>query len=420
MMAAMSVSPWPVGPAPAEARKIADDDELRAIARAGVGFVIDPFNRWWHVAACRRVAAMTTGQPKWHAGTPAAREAFLGERLARYPAALPVHPCPGCAGAAAASSAVPGALSGPARGAAAPRQREPCVRRTDSGFEVWADEYVRNESRVASTAGQLRRLIAGEVRALPAPAGRLLHAGYGGGRWPGTDVENLLLNNIDQGLTLFCGPARLGIGFEDLGPAAPLAPDGTARGSYYRYRLAEPGESFTAVQPGRLICHVPEAVVPDGEARLAARVWLAVRRARPESAGPPWHGSFLLRVTLHQLEPARHVKAVVDGVTAAMQRDEADYRVNEAITRLARLQHADAAELLTLATAADAPLGARARLGPAARTRLFTLDGPGQVRVTPDDDRCIAAELTTAGTDGPARLSVEVHSAIRRPRRAAQ
>jgi hypothetical protein len=30
---------------------------------------------------------------------------------------------------------------------------------------------------------------------------------------------------------------------------------------------------------------------------------------------------------------------------------------------------------------------------------LFTLDGPSQVRVTPDDDRCIAAELTTAGKD---------------------
>jgi hypothetical protein len=100
----------------------------------------------------------------------------------------------------------------------------------------------------------------------------------------------------------------------------------------------------------------------------------------------------------------------VDGATAAMQRDEAD-RVNEAVTRLARLQDADVGELLTLTTAADAPLGTRARRGPASRGSLFTLDGPGQVRVTPDDDRCIAAEVTTAGKDGPARLSVEVHSA---------
>jgi hypothetical protein len=51
---------------------------------------------------------------------------------------------------------------------------------------------------------------------------------------------------------------------------------------------------------------------------------------------------------------------------------------------------------------------------------LFTLDGPSQVRVTPDDDRCIAAELTTAGKDSPARLAVEIYSATRHPERRTQ
>jgi hypothetical protein len=71
----------------------------------------------------------------------------------------------------------------------------------------WADEYVRNESGTASTAGRLRQLIGDEIRALPAPAGHVLHAGYGGRRWRGTDVENLLLNNIDQSMAVFRGPA---------------------------------------------------------------------------------------------------------------------------------------------------------------------------------------------------------------------
>jgi hypothetical protein len=120
----------------------------------------------------------------------------------------------------------------------------------------------------------------------------------------------------------------------------------------------------------------------------------------------------LLRIAVHQLHPAESIKAVVDGATAAMQRDDPE-RVNEAVTRLAGLLHADAGELLAFATRADAPLGARSRPGPASRQTLFTLDGPAQVRVTPDDDRCIASEAITAGNDGPARLSVEVYSATR-------
>jgi hypothetical protein len=119
---------------------------------------------------------------------------------------------------------------------------------------------------------------------------------------------------------------------------------------------------------------------------------------------------FLLRIALHQLEPAKYIKAVVDGVTAAMQRDEPG-RVAEAAARLAKLLNADASELLRHATAADAPLGARSRSSPASRESLFTLRGPAELRVTPDDDRCIAAEVTTAGDDGPPRLSVGVYSA---------
>jgi hypothetical protein len=91
-----------------------------------------------------------------------------------------------------------------------------------------------------------------------------------------------------------------------------------------------------------------------------------------------------------------------------MQRGEPG-RVTEAVARLAKLLDADASELLRHVTAAAAPLGARSR-SPGVTGKLFTLHGPAQVRVTPDDDRCIAAELTTAGDDSPARLSVEVYS----------
>jgi hypothetical protein len=73
MMAAMTSLPRPGTSArPEGTRKIASDSELQEIAAAGAGFVIDPFNRRWHAAACPRVAVMTAGQPKWHARTAAA------------------------------------------------------------------------------------------------------------------------------------------------------------------------------------------------------------------------------------------------------------------------------------------------------------------------------------------------------------
>lgn len=390
------------------ARKIAGDTELRGIAGAGTGFLIDPFNQRWHAATCPRLPGMTTGEPKWFAATVAAREAFLGQRLARYPTAKPILACATCGRSPRSTAAAARAV------ATGQRPRSPFIWRTGGGFEAWADEYVRNESAADSAAWHLRRLITGELRGLPGPAGRVLHAAYGGQRWRGTDVENLLFNNIDQTSGVFRAPGGLGLRFEDLGLIVPLAPDGTRWPCFYRYRLAQPGDPFAAARQGQLICRVPEAIVPDGPARLAARIWLAVRRARPRpgTGAPREDGGFLLRIAVHQLQPALSIKAVVDGATAAMQRDDPG-RIREAINRLARLLATDADHLLMLATETSAPLGTRSRSSPASKESLFMLDGADQVRVTPDDDRCIAAEVITAGGDGPARLTVEVYSAER-------
>jgi predicted nucleic acid-binding Zn-ribbon protein len=390
------------------ARKIVSDGELRAIAAAGNGFVVDPFNRRWHVAACPRILAMTVGQPKWFAPTNAALTSYLHQRKALYATALAILACRDCGWRAQAPHA---------RGAANPQQARPAViRRAANGFEVWADEHVRNESKAASAAGRVRRSIIDEIHALPGPAGRVLQAGYAGRRPPGTDVENLLFNNMDQTLSLFTSPARRGVQFEDLGTSVPLAPDGTRRQSFYRYRLIEAGEPFITIEPGRLLCRVPVAIVTDSPARLAARIWLAVRRARPQP-GPSRaleEGSFLLKADVRALEPATTIKAIVDGVTAAMQRDDPG-RLADAMGRLAPLLGVQAAELLALATAGNAPLGSRSRSSTASKQSLFTLDGASQVRVTPDDDRCAAADILSSGTNGPPRLTLEIYSAKRHP-----
>ena len=55
--------------------EIASDGELQAIAAAGVGSVITPFNRRWHAAACPQT--MTVGTRKWFAATPAELADYL-------------------------------------------------------------------------------------------------------------------------------------------------------------------------------------------------------------------------------------------------------------------------------------------------------------------------------------------------------
>src|SRR5688572_6559186 len=98
------------------ARKIASIAELRAIAEAGTGFVIDPFNRWWHVATCPRISNMTVGEAKWFAPTRPALNAYLEDRLASYPTAKPILGCKGCAGSEAfgarAASVLPSNTAG--------------------------------------------------------------------------------------------------------------------------------------------------------------------------------------------------------------------------------------------------------------------------------------------------------------------
>lgn len=80
------------------AQKIAGDEDLSAIAAAGAGFIIDPFNRRWHTARCPHVQKMTTGEAKWFAPTPAAVAEFLQQRLAQYPTAKLILTCKTCRG----------------------------------------------------------------------------------------------------------------------------------------------------------------------------------------------------------------------------------------------------------------------------------------------------------------------------------
>jgi hypothetical protein len=283
------------------------------------------------------------------------------------------------------------------------RLGEPVVRRGVDFVEVWADEYVTNESRAASSAGALRRLLVSEFGRLEASPERILHASYSGYRRPGKDVENLLFNDLDQTLSAVARLGTYGIRFEDLGTKMPPAPNGDQRASYYRYGLARPGDPFAAKITG-CVCEVAEVQVPNGAARLSARVLLAVLAARPaQFGGRAWDGTYGLTVVVRGMSPGRDVKAIVDGCSAALQQAEPTDRLMEAAARMSAMTGEDEITLRAALTGGPAPLG-RARC-------LLTLDGATQVRVTPDDDRCVAVEIRSVGADGPPRLAVQAWKA---------
>lgn len=385
---------------------ITDTETLHSLTS---GVVYNPFDRRLHIAGCKSIGLMraSSSSPKWHFTRHEDAQVFLADHRAARPGGKEWRPAACCLGALSVSARErqePPPTPTTSQVAVSAGGREPVLHRLGDGFEVWSDEVVRNESKSASTAGAVRRLISGEIRRLPPPAGRLLHTAYAGARWRGTDVENLLFNNIDQTLSLFAVPGRHGVRFEDLGGEVPNVPDGTARSSYYAYRFVDAREAFTGVEIGELACRIPEVVVPDGPARLAARVWLAARRARPSACiAVPAPDPYMLRISTHGFPAATTLKAIIDGASAALQQGIVTDQLHAAVHRLEALVAADYNELLTLVTAPGAPLGAA--------TQLFALDRDAQVRVTPDDHRCVAAQIVAVDDSEPARLAVDLHAA---------
>lgn len=74
-----------------------------------------------------------------------------------------------------------------------------------------------------------------------------------------------------------------------------------------------------------------------------------------------------------------------------MQRDDFD-QVGDAAPVISRLLGTPADEIADLIARARRSLGTRSRSGTRSRERLFTPAGGARISVTPDDDRCAAAE----------------------------
>jgi hypothetical protein len=262
--------------------------------------------------------------------------------------------------------------------------------------EAWADGHIPFEPKVAWQK-DLRSEIRSRCELLEPSAGQVLHATFFGAMPPRSDVENLVLYNIDEVFKSFRQAGRNGIRFEHGGEVPPLGPSGETYPFGFRYTFAPRDEEFvTAWKQGRPLASFDwtDLGAFAGDNKLA-QVWLALARSDVEPFFPVVapDAKFAVRV---QVRPphgkewvlGKLVKPIVDGVICAFQAHTDTKDQTEIAERLAKDLPVYPEDLRRyLRDECRAVLGSV--------PRLFTLHGAG-VNGNPSDHLCMSGELLPA------------------------
>ena len=206
------------------------------------------------------------------------------------------------------------------------------------------------------------------------------------------DTENILFYNVGAGC--FTEVARLGIRFER-SFECPSPPGDRAAPAlhYYRYERAAAGQPFLHWCEHEFLGDFSAVRLPRlTEQTKPVQVWFPVRRAvldaLPDAALERRSlQPFTLRLRLQAPrpvpQPARIIKPLLDGTTAAFQcHDGSEF--DEITRRLAVQLSTSAGEIASLLVAS--------RMAPLGGGRLIVLRSSG-VQWQPGDDRCVACEL---------------------------
>ena len=183
--------------------------------------------------------------------------------------------------------------------------RSPVTRASVDLFEVSGPTVARREIRAFADGHlqyperkhpawqhDLRNELRRRLPTLTADADEVLHAVFFGPAPRGSDVENLLIYNLDQ-LNAFRAAGRVGVRFESAGTAMPpLNAAGRQYRNGYLYRLAPLSDGFIHQRAG---------------ARLAAFDWTAV-------AGTP---GYIDRLEVWRAIRSGMVETTVDPITPA-------------------------------------------------------------------------------------------------------
>lgn len=265
------------------------------------------------------------------------------------------------------------------------------------GVYAWLHSRIPFES-LNTDQRRARSELRSRLSRLVAKEGEVLQASYAGPRHPGSDVENLLLYNVDMNGACFRRCATHGVRFEVAsgGLREPALRAGFS--CAYAYRLVPANRDFEHWKVRRELARFDGVSVPAAPGSLLGRTWLALHGAEPDLAPKPIEPAipFAVRLTVHgadaPVSSPTVVKSLIDGTVAAFQahgdpltRDEIAYRIADSLG----VGRRDAAHLLTRPE--RAVLGVRPRLAWPWR------DG---VQWNPGDDFCLAGEvLAAAGSE---------------------
>jgi hypothetical protein len=293
------------------------------------------------------------------------------------------------AGRPVSATRTPGPAAGPVPGGHS-KIRGPVA--DNAVVEVWADRYIRFERRHRPVWQQ--HLVA-EIKArcgqLEPSVGQILHATFFGAKRPEADVENVVLYYIDS----FAAAGRNGIRFGH-GGVVPPAPDGSEYPFCYSYALAPQSGGFGDWRQGRTLALFDwtDLGAFDGE-KLAAQVWVALRRGEVEVFEPACAPETHFAVKVQIRPPHRHrrgvgnlVKGIFDGVISAFQVHDNPVVLPEVGARLATLLRADHVQIEEYLLDER-----RAVLGRAPRLVHPYRKG---VQWNPTDHLCVAGELLLA------------------------
>jgi hypothetical protein len=262
--------------------------------------------------------------------------------------------------------------------------------------EVWADDYMPFEPAPTSWKWELRDEIRSRCQLLRPSAGQMLNATFFGAVPPRSDVENLVLYNIDDTFKSFKQAGCNGVRFEHGAEVPPPAPSGETYPFCFRYALAPRPDTFIGWDQGRTLASFDWTDLGGfaGDNKLA-QVWLALARSDVEPFFPAVapEAKFAVRV---EVRPPRAkewtlgklMKPVFDGVICAFQAHTDLSVLPEVLPLLAKQLQADPEEI-------------RGYLLDQRQAVLGTVKGlvapfRAGVKWYPSDHWCVAGELLAA------------------------